>query len=181
MSFIGRFLNIEVEMTKTLVDSFLEKIKQAYPYEWILDREYKTLIIHGDKYYQLPFKQEKDSLILTLEELTTNERTFSIAFNELLFEARKKMMGIENVYERKKRRAEKRQAELKAIQYQKIEKQQLKLAPPLTKEIKTNILKLEIDYLLMELHEALNIHDQIKVSSCKKRLRDLVDQLKQSG
>ncbi|MEB1808538.1 MAG: hypothetical protein LPK26_14820 [Bacillaceae bacterium] len=178
MSFVGRFTNIQVDMNKNLVQSFLEKIEQAYPYEWVTNEGYQTLIIHGDKHYQLPFKEEKDVLRLSIEELETSERTFSIAFNELLFEARKKMMGIENVYDRKKRRIEKRKQDIEMIQNRRKEESQKKLTPPMPKETKEKIIKLEINYLLMELHEAMSAQDKEKELFCKNKLEELVEQSK---
>ncbi|WP_216827514.1 hypothetical protein [Alkalihalobacterium elongatum] len=176
MSFVGRFTNIQIQMDKKLVQSFLERIEQAYRYEWVTNDGYNRLIIHGDKKYNLPFKEEDGVLRLTIDELTTNERTFSIAFNELLFEARKKMMGIENVFERKERRFEKRQQDIKLIQTQRKVEEQKKLAPPITNETKEHMIKLEINYLLMELHEAINEKDKEKELSCKSRLQELVEQ-----
>lgn len=178
MSFIGRFTNIEVDMNKKLVQSFLEKIEQAYPYEWVTKDGYQTLIIHGDKHYQLPFKEENDSLRLSIEELVTSERGFSIAFNELLFEARKKMMGIENVYDRKKRRLEKRDHDIQMIQNLRTEESQKKLAAPIPNETKERMIELEINYLLMELHEAMKAQDKEKEITCKNKLQELVEQSK---
>ncbi|MFV8828452.1 hypothetical protein [Alkalihalobacterium sp. APHAB7] len=178
MSFVGRFTNIQVDMNKNLVQSFLEKIEQAYPYEWVTNEGYKTLIIHGDKHYQLPFKEEKDLLRLSIEELVTSERTFSIAFNELLFESRKKMMGIENVYERKKRRLEKREHDIQMIQNRRTEESQKTLAAPIPNETKERMIELEINYLLMELHEAMKSQDKDREITCKNKLHELVEQSK---
>ncbi|OLO39242.1 hypothetical protein BTR23_09340 [Alkalihalophilus pseudofirmus] len=176
MTFIGRFMNIELEMNKTLVEEFLGKIKTVYPYKWIENKEDKTLVIYGEKQYQLPFKEKEGLFTLAIEELTTSERTFSIAFNELLFEARKKMMRIENIYERKKRRIEERQEEIQVIHLRRSEKAQLRLVAPMTKQTEMNIVKLETDYLLMELHEALVKNEEETVQYCKKRLQELVEQ-----
>ncbi|WP_332697775.1 hypothetical protein [Halalkalibacter lacteus] len=173
MSFFARFTNINMEMDKVLVTSFLEQIEELYHYEWIADKDLKTLIIHGEEMYELPFIEKENSFTLSIQELTTTEKTFSLPFNQLLFEARKKKLGIININERKKLRAEKKLQDIIDIRTRKKE-QEKKESMAISKQTQEYVTKFEINYLLMDLHEAIEIKDEEKITFCKQRLQELV-------
>ncbi|MFC0471508.1 hypothetical protein ACFFHM_13650 [Halalkalibacter kiskunsagensis] len=173
MSFFARFSNINLEMDQALVTSFLEQIEKVYRYEWISDKEVKTLIIHGEEIYELPFIEKENSFTLSIQELIITEKTFSLPFNQLLFEARKKRLGIININERKKQRAEKKLQDIIEIRTRKKE-QEKKESLAMSKQTKEYVTKFEINYLLMDLYEALEINDDEKITFCKQRLQELV-------
>jgi uncharacterized protein YpiB (UPF0302 family) len=179
MSFFARFTNINLEMDKVLVASFLDQIEEVYEYEWILEKDVKTLIIHGEEKYELPFIEKENSYTLEIQELTTKEKTFSLPFNQLLYEARKKKMGIVKINERKKQRAEKKLQDILEIRNRKKELEK-KESLAKSKQTEEYVVKFEINYLLMDLHEALEIKDEEKIMFCKQRLEELVKKKKGS-
>ncbi|WP_088105470.1 hypothetical protein [Halalkalibacter urbisdiaboli] len=176
MKFLSRFENIQLEIEKALVDCFIAQIKQTHSYKWLTKEEHHALVI-GENEYELSFKEKQDSYILTIDELVIHDKIFSLTLSQLLFDARKKKMGIQNIYTRAKSRADKREEEIQVIQKGRNENTN-KLALPASREESKNTKKLEIDYVLMDLHEALEKNDQEMVTKCKERLQQLVNENK---
>ena len=175
--FQERFANIHLEITQSMVDSFLQDIELIYHHEWIEKDKLQILVIYGNNVYELPFVQMNDSLTLSINELTISEQQFAIALKGLLFEARKKKFGIETIKQRAHKRAEKRFAEIQAIQKKRLEQNEPIVAKPsISKEVERRVHQYEIDYVLMDLHDALKDNNQDLVQLCKQKLSQLLNE-----
>jgi hypothetical protein len=179
MKFFARFSNIHLEITLSMIYSFLKQIRKKYNYKWVRKNEKRVLMIFGEKTYELPFKEEENKIFLSLDELTTNEKGFALTFNQLLFEARKKKLGIASA-KQKVIKPKKIELQNAVIKQKKKRSEELETMFDSQQRMLNYVIQTEIDYLLMDLHEALQIHDQEKVSWCKQQLEEMVKK-KQTG
>ena len=162
MTFFARFSNIHLEVSLSMIYVFLKNVRETYDYKWVRKHKSRVLIIYGENEYELPFTERESKVYLSIQELTTSEKTFALLFNQLLFEARKHKLGIKNI--KTKKQLSSTAQDLIPVE---IDKDYLE---------KKNefIIQKEIDYLLMDLYEALQRNDEDTVALCKKKLEEMV-------
>ncbi|MFC0560174.1 hypothetical protein [Halalkalibacter alkalisediminis] len=175
MRFFARFSNIYLEVNLSMIYTFLKQIKETYSYKWVRKTDYRVLIIFGDENYELPFREKDSKVFLSIQELTTNDRTFALTLNQLLFKARKKQLEIPTIKEKRSSRTKKinhDQLTRNKNLNKKDQKKQVTLSN--INQPTEYAIQSEIDYLLMDLYEAMQIQDEERMSWCKERLQEMI-------
>jgi hypothetical protein len=175
MKFFARFSNIYLEVNLSMIYTFLKQIKETYSYKWVRKTDHRILIIYGSEDYQLPFHEKDHKVFLSIQELTTNDKTFALTLNQLLFKARKKQLEILSIKEKFASNTKKISLDKLTVKEPREQTDQ----EPIVSLSKVNqpteyAIQSEIDYLLMDLYEAMQNQDQERMSWCKKKLEEMV-------
>ncbi|ARK30536.1 hypothetical protein [Halalkalibacter krulwichiae] len=171
MSFFARFSNIDLEVNLSMIHTFVKKIKETYSYKWIRKMDQRSLIIYGgEKSYELPFQERETKIYLTVTELTTSEKPLALLLNQFLFEARKKKLGIKNLKEKSKALNK----EPSPITTKPVTLQKSQVSHFNNYLFNKQVIQMEIDYLLMDLYDAMQLQDEEKVKHCKLQLQEIV-------
>lgn len=173
--FETEFKNFNSTIPKRTLQLFIDKAtKQKFNLYWRYDNNEIFLMIDSyDTIIELPFKKEKDKIILNLENLKVSREEISNLLEELI-----RLTNGNAIIETKKEKQYtiKRyknghiinehscNEELFFINTRELSRQQI-----------INIINLEIDYNLMELFDALKKKDTQTINSCKRKLKILTE------
>ncbi|WP_227938196.1 hypothetical protein [Alkalihalobacillus deserti] len=175
MRFFARFSNINLEVNLSMIYTFLKQVKETYSYKWVRKTDYRILIIYGNENHQLLFQEKDNKVFLSIQELTTNDKMFALTLNQLLFKARKKQREILSIKETHTTKTKKIIHDQSAVKKHLNKIDQEKVVTLSNKNQPTEYaIQTEIDYLLMDLYEAMQIQDQERMSWCKQRLEEMV-------
>ncbi|WP_059103961.1 hypothetical protein [Shouchella shacheensis] len=185
------FQEISIKMTKPALHQFIKRMmSQHYSLYWRYDSKTIYLIIElGDYVHELPFKRNADFLTMHAKLLYIYDETLASALEKLLqhekgtgivkrtsegplyitsyqagdIESMIEIDGSEKVVMNKNGSMIQSKDDGKTLGPQTI----------------YNMMNLEIDYVLMELHESLRAEDKTKTSLHKQRLKKLVTRREQ--
>ena len=190
-SFVVEFSDLYIELSKQALHKFIKKMMgQDYTLFWRYDTNNIYLIVElDDSVYELPFIRNREFLTLTAKSLHVRDSVLANALEKLV--QNEKGSGIvkrttkgplyitsylagdiESMIEIDGSEKIMMNRNGSLIQYKDNDKA---LAPRTI----YNMTNLEIDYVLMELHEAIMAKDEERIDAHKRKLKQLVSKRKQ--